>query len=213
MKRHLFQALVFGLLTTLISPQPAQASSALHASCIVSTPAQRLAWSSVVFQGRVAAVEPEPSAPNAVYAGPQRITFTADRGWKGAVAPTMVVTNRRGSGDLRFARGEEYLVYATGDGPEALQTDSCLGTRPLAAATEDVRFLGSGMPAEEPRMPGLPNTGRGGTMLRTPLPIGPLFIAAILALLSVTLDYARVRRRARRSPALAAPSPNAPVER
>lgn len=188
MKQHLFLLVLLSLLSVLPLPHSVQAS------CIVSTPAQRLAWSSVVFRGRVTAIDPEPSAPSAVYFGPQRISFTADSGWKGAVTPTMVVTNRLGSGDFRFAHGEEYLVYATGDSPDAWQTDSCLGTKPIATAADDLGFLGPGTPPGEPRMPGLPNTGGGmaaGVLLWPVIDIG--LVAAILA--GVGLRWKRRRAK------------------
>lgn len=170
--------LLIALLSLLGLASPAQAA---RASCVVSTPAQRLAWSSVVFRGRVIAVDPEPSSPGAVYFGPQRITFAVDRGWKGAVTPAMVVTNRLGSGDLNFERGREYLVYATGDSPASLDTNGCLGTQSSDAATDDLRFLGPGAAPEAPALPGLPNTGSGETAS------APLGLLAGVGLIAATL--------------------------
>ncbi|HEX5501631.1 MAG TPA: hypothetical protein VFW96_03355 [Thermomicrobiales bacterium] len=163
------------------------------ASCAASTPARRLAWADVVFRGRVTDIDVEPSAPNAVYFGPQRVTFAVDRGWKGPVTAVMVVTLPRGTADLRAERGEVYLVYAMGDQPDTLQTNACLGTEPIGVAGEDLRFLGTGSPPGEPAPPGLPPTGDGMTV---PSP-WPLVAAGLLAAGVAALAWRRVHREGR----------------
>jgi hypothetical protein len=77
------------------------------------------------------------------------ITFEVEESWKGDTEKQVVVLGygEGGSGCGVDAReGERYLVYARRgeDGEDdTLQTSTCDGTKPLAAAKDDLRALGS----------------------------------------------------------------------
>jgi hypothetical protein len=86
-----------------------------------------------VFAGTVAKVEGEADAA--------RVTFEVARVYKGPRRKTLTLASAGAPGcAVGFEAGQEYLVFADGDG-EALATDRCAGTRTLAQAGRSVRQL------------------------------------------------------------------------
>ena len=111
-------------------------------SCLPSPPPrEEFAKAGAVFSGTVEKMERREHE--------WKVTFRVLQTWKGTNAPALVVytgSDSAGCG-YSFARGQQYLVYAivgTGARDTHLLTSLCSRTRGLAAAAEDLAFLGAG---------------------------------------------------------------------
>ncbi len=129
-------------------------SIASACSCMMpGTPADEMANSDAVFQGRVVKIEmPVPNDGT----GSATVTLDVSKVWKGQKSKTITVstaTNSAACGFIcespdctaGFKEGGEYIVYAgdyNGDG--ALSTSICTRTKLLSEAQEDLEGLGEG---------------------------------------------------------------------
>lgn len=144
--RHYAMLLPIIALLALFAP-PAQ--TCLACSCVPPPPAAKFSGADSVFQGRVVAVSGETDG----YVG-KSATFRISTVWKGQpMGEVTVVTDRYyphcGKG---FVRSEEYLVYANGNSPSALNVQICFSARLLRYLDgdpflrADLAYLGSGSP-------------------------------------------------------------------
>jgi len=110
--------------------------------CAAPAPADALARSTAVFEGTVLGAEAQE--------GVTRIRFSVTRTWRGPEREQLEVQTAGGCG-LSVAQGAAYLVYATG-AADALQSDRCGGTKPMAEADPDLRVIGIGaVPVDPPK--------------------------------------------------------------
>ena len=181
----------------LIGVMAVPATPVYACSCIPpEPPGIALQRASAVFVGRAAAVEDAgrrllftPVFPFVQLVprgfGPVTTTFEVSRIWKGPKNGRLTVEAAADDGmcGFRFAQGQEYVVYASGEG-SGLSTDSCSRTRALDAADEDLLALGDGIVPEALAQ----ETGSGWSWL--PL----VWIAAVLLL---GMSVARTVRRRR----------------
>ncbi|RBW68044.1 hypothetical protein [Bacillus taeanensis] len=111
-------------------------------SCIEpGTPSEELNNSKAVFTGKVLEITEDETNYE------KEVVFEVLSTYKGVTEPQVTLYTGMNSAacGFNFTVGEEYLVYATGDG--RLQTTLCSRTAELAAANEDLKELGKG---EEP---------------------------------------------------------------
>ncbi len=101
-------------------------------------PLEALAASDAVFTGRVVAIDGDES-----YAYRLRVSFAVQACWKGAETSTVLVftADNDAACGFPFLLGGEYIVYAS-HANDALHTNLCTRTRPLAFAAEDLDALG-----------------------------------------------------------------------
>jgi len=150
-KRPTLKLFLVAFAATLLSAIVLDVGEAHACMCEVLSPEEQLRVSDAVFSGEVASVKeatsgdtspsPETGLP---VGGP--ITFEVEESWKGDMAKQVVVLGygEGGSGCGVYAReGERYLVYARRGEDGTLRTSTCDGTKPLAAAKDDLRALGS----------------------------------------------------------------------
>jgi len=129
------------------------ANSANACKCIQSTPEQSFSRAKTVFSGRVVDVveqspverqsprgDEDPNFLNGV-----KVIFEVSEVWKGNNKRRLVVTTSDSSASCgySFQKGEEYLVYASGEEAQ-LQTGLCSGTKTLSDARADLAVLGEG---------------------------------------------------------------------
>lgn len=116
-------------------------------SCVGLTMEEQIQNAEAIFSGVVVDVaeSADPYAPPGPNPGP--VTFDVEAAWKGVSGETAVVLGHEpgSSCDIGFQVGESYLVYAYpggeyGDGP--LETNICVGTKPLSSAGADLLVLG-----------------------------------------------------------------------
>jgi len=151
-------------------------------------PLEALANASVVFSGRVTAIDAPADRGGAE---PIRATFQVEREWKGHNGPTIAVYTPASSAScgVDFVTKQEYLVYASiNDG--RLQTNLCGRTTTLALATEDLAALGMGSaPSSSAAGSGAPQT-LPTTGASTPWP-GLAAVGSVLILLGAVLANRR----------------------
>ena len=148
--------------------------------------------SEAVFSGKVMSVEeatfgdtspsPETGLP---VGGP--ITFEVEKSWKGDMEKQVVVLGygKGSSGCGVDAREDErYLVYARRGEEGTLHTSTCDGTKPLAAAKDDLRALGSSEPAL-PASGGLSPAEVRALIMTTAATLSLLGLAGVVVLLRV----------------------------
>ncbi len=159
MRRYLPRLLVIGLLSVFALPRPCAACS-----CVAFTPDEKIARADVIFRGRVTAVSPDANASSLYTRG--GVTFQVEMSWKGSVPPEIAVSTDGfwGQCGIRFARGEEYLVYAKEGGSGGLTLESCRGTRSVRESGDylraDLQALGPGTAVAAPAPVGF-GTGSG----------------------------------------------------
>ena len=137
------RALVALVLTALVLARGAEARAC---SCTPPpSPADALARAAAVFAGRVTKTEDPATGPIRSSMDPITVTHEISTVWKGASGPSVSVTTARdgASCGFTFAKGEEYLVYASAV-RAGLHVSLCSRTRRLANAADDVKALGAG---------------------------------------------------------------------
>ena len=87
---------------------------------------------SSAFAGRVLGVKDEGED--------RRVTFQVFRAWKGPRGKALDVVTSAGACGVAFVEGSDYVVYSTGK-KDALRTDACTLTAPLAQSAKAVRQL------------------------------------------------------------------------
>ena len=116
-------------------------SSALACSCPVHDPAQQLSAATVVFSGKVSQI----TTPVIRVSSADEVHIVLDtlEVWKGEPKAQYSLTTavESASCGYTFAKGESYLIYATGE-PNDLQAGLC--TVQLLAESRDIALLGSG---------------------------------------------------------------------
>ena len=141
------------LVLTVLLPDCASACSC---AALPGTPQERatraLSESTAVFSGEVVDVDEPPPATTMIEgtmafimpSGKATVTLRASEVWKGPRQQTVTITTGADSDigcGYPFVEGEEYLVYATGDGPSV---SLCSETKPLSEAKADLEALGDG---------------------------------------------------------------------
>jgi hypothetical protein len=110
--------------------------------------ADELERAAAVFAGRVMKTEDPATGP--IWGSMDSITVTLETStvWKGALTPTLTVTTPRSGAScgFPFAKGDEYLVYASAGGT-GLSVSLCSRTKRVAEAAEDLKELGTGKTA------------------------------------------------------------------
>lgn len=86
----------------------------------------------------------------------RKVTLQVFRAWKGPRGKTLQVVTPAGECGIAFERGADYVVYSTGK-KEALRTDACSLTAPLAGSARAIRQLDL-------------HAGYGSNPLRVPAP-------------------------------------------
>jgi hypothetical protein len=104
--------------------------------------AEALAQATAVFAGKVLSVE----RPAGV---PVQVTIVADLVWKGVEPGSLELTTPRDDCGFSFQAGHQYLVYCTGE-LDALHTDVCTRTHPLAGLEEEIAALDAALLASVP---------------------------------------------------------------
>ncbi|WP_088104225.1 hypothetical protein [Halalkalibacter urbisdiaboli] len=128
----------------MLSFYPVQTS----ASCAggISTEEQ-VNHSDIVFKGTVIAIDPKVSRTNG--RANDYVVFEVDSAWKGVnntqvrLLNPSIYDNTSSSIDYEFSEGQTYVVFAKKEAGE-YQTDSCMGTRLLDQAQEELSYLGEG---------------------------------------------------------------------
>lgn len=107
-------------------------------------PKESLEGSSAVFAGKVIDLN-IPIGFVRSTADPVKVTFDVSKVWKGPDYKNMVIKTARSdvSCGYAFKQGDEYIVYAYGEG-DKLSTGICSRTQLLANAQEDLEVLGTG---------------------------------------------------------------------
>ena len=172
--------------------------------CEPLRPEEQLRVSEAVFSSEVISVGEaisgdQSSSPETGLPAGDPITFEVEESWKGDPEKQIVVLGygEGGSGCGVDAReGERYLVYARRGEDDTLRTSTCEGTKPLAAAKDDLRALGfSG--AAWPVSGGPSPAEVRGIIAPTAVILSLLGLAGVVVLLRVDGGEG-VRRRVRR---------------
>lgn len=108
-------------------------------SCASTNPCQATGYADSIFSGRVASVEMLPPAESTPE---QRIVvrINVEHGFVNAPGPVAILSMDFSSCTFSFKVGQQYLVYANNRSGK-LTTSSCSRTRPLADASDDLRYL------------------------------------------------------------------------
>jgi len=129
---------------------------AMACSCAPSgSPSEELKEAQAVFAGKVVRVREPRSKPVRNRRGRvvavrvsliAKISFEVAKVWKGPDKDTILVETMTGccACGYSFVEGEQYLVYAYGDGKNRLLASICSRTKRLEAAQEDLAELGEG---------------------------------------------------------------------
>lgn len=152
--------------------------SAHACSCMApGSPQESLESSAAVFQGTVASVASDGDMG-------YRVTFSADKAWKGVTASPLDVRTARDSAacGFNFEEGKKYIVYAYADEEGALATGLCSRTHELAANDPDVAALGEGSAVTATTTPSSPQEGRSMARNLITLGLGLVAVAAAIAL-------------------------------
>jgi hypothetical protein len=163
---------------------------ALACSCTISPPpAEALRRAQAVFAGEVVRVrEPRPTLVRnrrgKVVAHRinlmAEVRFKVTKVWKGIEKDTVMVGTMTGccACGYGFVEGEQYLVYAYGDGRDGLTTSICSRTKKLEAAQEDLAELGDGKvptrhaaPSQRRRVSRSPKPNNGMHPIRISVPV------------------------------------------
>lgn len=136
------------------------------------TPAWGYASAQAVFVGRV--VGQGNTSFSLQNHNPVSFDIEVIESWKGVAAPRMTVVTGRGGGDcgLQLHVGDEYVIYAYGDGTTPLAVSMCSRTAPVAQASEDIRYLRT--------LPGLPLAPASGVPTWV-IALGGITAVAVLA--------------------------------
>lgn len=151
MKPAVFAAL---LLTCVV----ASADRVYACDCTPVGPPCKAAWQGVVFVGKVTAITPElvqppPARGKPTTTGWLRVRFTVSEQFRGDVPETFeVFTHQTGAAcGYAFSKDRSYVVYGHWDQvKERWRVFSCDRTRPLSAASEDLKYLRSLTPESRP---------------------------------------------------------------
>ena len=151
LQRPLRYLIILGLLLSFLLPQ----QRAYACSCVPPGPPEMaLQEATAVFSGKVTDRQIGQRLHFAfrypfihLYQAGAKFTFAVSEIWKGAPYETIIINTGTGGGDcgLGLRTGEEYLIYAYGE-QNALGSNICTRTRPLANASEDIAILGTGDP-------------------------------------------------------------------
>ncbi len=152
MKKKVFLLLILTTLIISIIPSPAYACSCAQPP----PPLESLEASDAVFLGKVTNSERIPRGHEEFVGDDDvMVTFEVSKVWKGPASQTLVVVTGLGGGycglGYFFVIGEEYLVYALGEGSE-LSTYLCTRTTQISNAQEDLAKLNrlGGRPLGDP---------------------------------------------------------------
>ncbi len=112
--------------------------------CFPTTPKKSFRNSRAVFAGKVIDImaQSDRNRETSDSLARFKVTFEVSKVWKGQVEQQQVVLSSESSPGCgySFVKGEEYLVYASGE-ELAIQTEWCNATKPLANAEADLAVL------------------------------------------------------------------------
>jgi hypothetical protein len=122
-------------------------------SCPASGPPCQAAWDvDAIFAGTVRAIDADiERVDDSARLRETTVLFDVDQPFLNAVVgPVEIVTNELSTCGYRFSMAKKYLVYAHKGTDGRWTTSICSRTRPLAEASEDLKFLAA-----------LPSSGKG----------------------------------------------------